>query len=125
MRYVATLKRANLPLPPADEVTAAERSIQVLEALGLAEQDLTAQLEVAGEILREHRLWWQEEMPVIRAVNGAEHRGVLYQFMVGVSPAMAASLSDELVERIVDRDLDKIGLSVCFVSSQPNADQTS
>lgn len=91
---------------------------RVLDRLGLPEQDLTAMLDVAGEVLREHELIWSETRPRVLVVDTDEDLGLTYQFALPVPPQLAAELSDLVIERIVTRNLDKAGISFSFVSTE-------
>jgi hypothetical protein len=99
------------------EVMLAKDACQVLERLGLPEQDLIAILEVAGEVMRERRVFWSNLLPSVIVVNTEDDVGLLYQFVLPVEPEEAAQLSDTVIERIVTRNLDKPGISFSFVAS--------
>lgn len=96
----------------------AEKGAAVLARNGVTESDLLSVVDVAGEVLRRHRLFWLDENPVIRSYSDDEGAGLLYQLKVGVSSSEAASLTDEVIELLIDRDIDVPGISFSFIPQQ-------
>lgn len=85
-----------------------------LGALRISEAHLRQVLDLAGEVLRERRLFFIGETPVIHAHD----EGVLYELLIDVEPAKAAELTNEVVHRMVASDLDVPGLAFAFVGTR-------
>jgi hypothetical protein len=96
-----------------------------LKLIGQTEDDLAAIIDVAGEVQRERRLQWLDRVPQVVSLNGNESTdsapGVHYFFRVDASPVVAAEMTGEAGWRVIDRDLQRTGLSVAFVGSRVEA----
>ena len=103
-------------------IDVARRSSSALKLVGRSEDELVAVIDVAGEILRSRKLLWLGSSPDVIALDGSEGDesapGVHYLFRVEVDKAEAAEMNDQLVSALVDRDLDRPGLSVSFLASK-------
>ena len=108
--------RANLELPDMARQTldTAMQSKAALDKLGISEQDVQAVLDIAGEILREKKLFWQN-LVHISIIDSEEGVGLLYQLEVCVDIPTASSMTDDVLMRMVDRDLDKPGIAFSFL----------
>lgn len=87
---------------------------EVLKVNSVSEADLQAILDVAGEVLREHSLFWLGSDPHL----GASDDALLYQFCIAVDPQTASALTDEVLDRVISRDLDRPGLLFSFLGTQ-------
>jgi hypothetical protein len=102
-------------------IDTARKGVDVLNKLGINEGQVQSVLDVAGEVLRRHNLFWMERGPVVRFSDAAESPGLLYQMYVGVPPAEALQLTDEVLELLFERDLYLPGLAFTFIS-HPSSD---
>ena len=101
-------------------VEVAMKAHAVVARLGVSEQDVQAMLDVAGEVLRERRVFWLGPNPQVAVLDNEDGAGLLYQMEVAVDAQQASALSDEVVMRMVQRDLDKPGLAFSFLSVAPD-----
>lgn len=102
--------------PPVDEASAkavatARRCFMTLQQVGVTQAQVQAMLDVAGEVLREHRMFFLGDQPIVRECDDV----VLYQLRVPAQPVEALAMTDEVIERLVDRDLDAAGLAFSFL----------
>ena len=95
------------------------RACAVMKTLQITDDDVSAAVDVAGEIMREQRLVWKHQTPDIETFDeDCDFRSLMLQFRLGVTPQKASELTFELIGRLVDRDLDRAGLSVCFLGEE-------
>ncbi len=92
-------------------ILVAERCVMTLSQFGIQEAQLQSVLELAGEVLRSHRMFFADELPLIRT----NEDGLLYQLRVRVDPSVAAQYTDEVIDLMIERDLDVDGLSFSFL----------
>ncbi len=91
----------------------AERCTMSLQRAGVTEKQVQQVLDVAGGVLRRHEIFFAGEKPLIRVL----HDGVLYQLAVPANAADSASMTDEVLLEMVDRDIDLPGFSFSFIPS--------
>lgn len=95
------------------------RACAVMNTLQITDEDVSAAVDVAGEIMREQRLVWKYQTPDIETFDeNCGFHSLMLQFRLGVTPKKASELTFELIGRLVDRDLDRAGLSVCFLGEE-------
>ena len=103
-------------------IDVAKRSSLALKLAGRTQDELVAVIDVAGEVLRSHRLLWLGAGPDVIALDGREGDesapGVHYLYRVEVDEVEATEMNDEIVSALVSRDLDRPGLSVSFMASK-------
>lgn len=116
-------EKANLDLGAEKETAMASQCDAVLKRLQITEQQVQAMLDVAGEVLRERKLFWLEQLPVIHTWNNADGAGLLYELKVGLSPDEAFALTEAVVDRLIERELDAPGLSFSFIGINHEAMQ--
>lgn len=96
----------------------AKRGAQVMAQLGVSDADIAAMLDVAGEMLRERKLLWQNnciDLSVLDASQGGPALSLAYR--IDLSPAQAAQMGWALTEELVRRDLLRYGVSVDFLGT--------
>lgn len=93
----------------------AEAAQKVLIRLGASEGALLEVLDVAGEVMRRHRLTWVPQAPLIHTVDGAEDVGLLFELALKVTPKLANEMTDQVLDLLIDRDLMVAGISFSFV----------
>ncbi len=93
-------------------VETARRCNMSLQSMGVTQDHLQAVLDLAGEVLRKHRLLFLEDQPIIRDCGDA----VLYQLLIRVEPRKAIELTDEVIDGMIDRELDAPGLTFSFIA---------
>ena len=117
----ATEMSQGLAMIGNDAIDIARAADKALSAAGISEDFVAAVLDVAGEVQREHSLFWLDPMPMVVALTGDESEdsapGVHYYFRVGVTPEEAVSMNRDLGERIVERGLARTGVTAAFVGS--------
>jgi hypothetical protein len=91
------------------------RAKEALDRLGLRDEDVQSMLDVAGEVLREERQIWMGPGPVIRVINTESDIGILYQFHVGGDPEWACQLTERVIDRLIEREIDCHGISFSFL----------
>lgn len=91
----------------------ARRCVMALHNTQISEASVRAVLDLAGEVLRAHRILFAGDAPLIRAVDD----GLLYQLRVKVAPAEASRLTDEVIMKMIEQDLDAPGLAFSFISA--------
>lgn len=94
-------------------VSLSSQCMMTLERLNVTEAQVRAMLDIAGEVLRNHKLFFAGEDPVVRAIDD----GLLYQLRVSTAPELAAEMTDEVINRLVEKDLDAPGLAFSFISA--------
>jgi hypothetical protein len=103
-------------------IVTAKSAARALELTGHSEEDLAAILDVAGEVQREGGLLWLDSGPNVIALTGDESEesgpGVHYYFRMDVTPSDAAAMSGEIGWRLVNRGLDRSGLTVSHVGTR-------
>lgn len=110
------MERNELLVNMTDLLDISRRASNVLHEVGLTQEHATAWIEAAGEVMRDHRLLWLGDGPIIDVFdNDSELRLVSWKFKVWTTAEEAARLDDELFSKIVDRDLDKPGVLVSFL----------
>ena len=116
---VAPLQRAKIEIGElhTQAVEVAMKAHAVITRLGVTEADVQAVLNVAGEVLREHRLFWLDKEPRIDMIDDEDGAALMYQFRIGVDAKRANNLTDEVLMIMIERDLDKPGLCFSFLSS--------
>ena len=72
-------------------------------------------VDVAGEVLRKHRLFWTGPQQTL-FVDG-QTDAVLMRFNVDVSFEQAASLNLEAIDLLIERDLDTCPFKIDFVGA--------
>ena len=93
------------------------KSHVAMKQLSATDADFAPMLEVAGELLRERRIFpgWTAQIISTDLNDGGP--SVLMQYRLGISAEEAAEMNLELVDRLVDRNLDRPGLYVGFVGA--------
>lgn len=96
----------------------AKQGGEVLTLLEVSDAQIAAMLDLAGEILRANKLYWQGHMPdmhVLLPENGGP--ALMYDYRVFVSPQESARMNWELTETLVGHDLDIPGIHIGFVGT--------
>lgn len=96
----------------------ARSAIVVLTKLQIPEERVQAVLDVAGEVLRENRLFFVGSDPIIHAsADDIEGPSLLCQLEVNVDAERAMDMTDEVIDRLVARGLLVYGMSFSFIPS--------
>lgn len=100
--YLKVAKKMQLDLAgyPTDLV---RRAVNVMNAAGLRDADLAEMLDIAGEVMRENRLFYQNDLPDIEIDDQSDTPCIYATYRFGVSVKEAADLYDEMVERLVNK----------------------
>lgn len=94
-----------------EDILVAERCRMSLKQVGVSEEQMRAMLDVAGGVLRRHKMFFAGQRPLIRSI----HDGVLYQLPVRANLAETAAMTDEVLHELVELDLDAPGLAFSFI----------
>ncbi len=97
----------------------AKDALKVLSDFDVPTEHVRAALDVVGEILRENRLWWLGRYPKLFAHHSAEDFGILYELPIGVSIEESIRLTNECLERLLDRSLLLAGFGFSFIGLGP------
>lgn len=92
----------------------AERCAMTLDSIKVSQEHVRKVLDLAGAVMREHRLFFLGDTPLVHA----HEDGLLYQLLVDVEPSTAAEMTSEVVVRMVENDLDAPGLAFAFVGAK-------
>ncbi|MDH0866648.1 hypothetical protein [Mitsuaria sp. GD03876] len=112
----AALRRAGIP-PRGHDPNFTLTAVEVLAYYRIPIERARIVLDVAGELLREHRLWWLGGHPKLFAHRSLDDAGVLYELRVGLPSEDSLRLNDQLIERLVDRSLLLPGFSFSFIGA--------
>jgi len=108
------LQRVNA-MPEAICDNDAKTALDVLAYYRVPLERARAVLEVAGELIREQRLWWLGRQPRLFAHLDSNDAGVLYELQVATSTAHSCTLNDQFIDRLIDRNLLLPGFSFAFL----------
>ena len=86
-----------------------------LAACGESVEQARLVLDVAGEILRERRLWWRDDTARMTAESGCEDHGILYEIGITVSVDEGCRLTDEHIDKTLERGLGLSSFSFSFI----------
>ncbi len=87
------------------------RRSSLCQQIGVSQAQIQAVLDVAGEVLRERRMFFLGDRPLVRDCDDA----VLYQLHVPAHAVEAAAMTASVIERLVQRDLDVAGFAFSFL----------
>lgn len=90
-----------------------EECLMTLNRIGVSEQQVRDVLDIAGEVLRSRKFFFAGDRPLVRAI----HDGFLYQLRVRTDAATADAMTDEVIVRMVEKDMDFPGLAFSFIPS--------
>lgn len=82
-----------------------------LNHIGVNEAHVQAMLDIVGSVLRSHKMFFADRRPLIRPI----HDGILYQMHVPVNATVSDQMTDEVLTRMVEQDLDAPGLAFSFI----------
>lgn len=78
---------------------------------GVTAAHATQALDIAGEVLRRHRIFFSGDTPTVHALPDQ----VLFQLTVNVSTQELAAMNDEFIDALVERDLDRSAFAFAFI----------
>lgn len=107
--------KANITLNNAEHWPMATEASDVLAKNGIGDDVCAQVIDVAGEVLRKHRLFWTGPQQALLVDGQAD--AVLMRFNVGVSYAQAAELNLEAIDLLIERDLDNCPFKIDFVGA--------
>ena len=115
--YVLNAQNRQEFIKPRQLFVIVQEVVQVMKQLGVSDLDIVRMNDVVGEILRETNdlfVWpgATAEISTLTDENGVQ---LLIEYFVPVTPSVAAKMSWDLVERLVDREIDKPGVSLNFL----------
>ena len=93
----------------------AKEANALLKRLGATEADVTAILDVAGEVLREAKVFFVGNLSQVTVVDRPQDAGLLVELTVPCDAVTANVMTERVLERIVDSNLDKAGLAFSFL----------
>ena len=117
--YYELASRMKIDLSPFLLRTRCLQAADLLERTGTTDEEVTALLDIAGEIMREKRLFYMGRLPEFTVLDDDEtEHCVFLTFAVGETPEVVSDMMFELASRAADR-LPRIppGFSVGFSAS--------
>lgn len=110
--------RANakgIPVEAQDEADISREVVAALSRLQIAESDVRAMLDVAGEVMRERRLFTVGTSPMIDVHMDGDGASILIQYIVDVPIEDAVDMSWDVVERLVKAEASHAAIGVGFL----------
>jgi len=98
---------------PTENMDIGRMVSDVVIASGASDDDCSAVIDVAGEVLRRHRLFWLGDRA--KFVVDKESRSVLMRFSVDATYRDASSMTMEAAQLLVERNLDASPFMIDFV----------
>jgi len=110
-----TAAKANITLNDGEQWPMASEASTVLAKNGVDDDVCAKVIDVAGHVLRKHRLFWTGPQQALLVDGPAD--AVLMRFNVGVSFEQAAALNLEAIDLLIERDLDTCPFKIDFVGA--------
>lgn len=107
--------KAHITVEDADLWPMATEASTVLSKIGVTDDVCAKVIDVAGEVLRRHRLFWTGPRQALVVDGKAD--SVLMRFNVDVSYEQAAALNLEAIDLLIERDLDACPFKIDFVGA--------
>lgn len=125
-QYLEKARLMKLDLAGLDTSTA-ETAARIMDKAGVTDADLGRMLDVAGEVLREHRLFYIGAAPQVLAIDEPGHDPFIQMtFGVALTPSAAVDLYMEFIERVTTTRENLPGiLSVAFSGKGEHANERS
>jgi hypothetical protein len=111
----SNLVKAGGVLEQKDVQMLAHRAQAALQALGVPEETFRSMMDEAGTVMRQRELMWLRTAPdlLVPEVGGSPFLALNYR--VKVSPGEAAELTWELAERLAEKGLMPLKVTVGFI----------
>ncbi len=109
-------KRGNVELPEKN-LALSQEVAELLDKSEVSDAICAQVIDVAGEIMRKHQLFWLGDMAEF--VLDREGASVLMRFNVDVTYRNASSMSMEAVDLLIERKLDSVPFLIDFVGTRP------
>lgn len=106
------LDQLDLKGVPAEILQLAETGQRIVEHLKVTDEQICALMNEAHGLMREKGLIWLDHLPIFRMVEQDAQLRITYR--VSLTPEDAASLTWQLIDRLIDKNLDSLGLVVSF-----------
>jgi hypothetical protein len=87
----------------------------ILKKLNISDEDCAKVIDVAGETLRSHKLFWIGRSPKI--YSNTDFQFVQIKFEIKATPENAAHMTSETVDKLIELNLHDLPLSVSFVGN--------
>ena len=116
---VNTSLKNNEVLKMTGVLNLAKQAASVMAQLDVNDVQMASMLDLAGEILRSNKLYWQGDRPDVHVLlpeNGGP--SLTFDYHVFVAPEEAARMNWELTESLVGRELDVAGIHIGFVGTK-------
>jgi hypothetical protein len=107
--------KAHITLNDEEQWPMANEASAVLTKNGIGDDVCAKVIDVAGEVLRKHRLFWTGPQHPLLVDGQAD--AVLMRFNVGVSYEQAAALNLEAIDLLIEKDLDTCPFKIDFVGA--------
>ncbi|KTT17967.1 hypothetical protein NS331_16555 [Pseudacidovorax intermedius] len=102
----------NIDLSAIDQIEDVKMMAHKAFEFGIPDSEYARVLDLAGEMLRQRRLFWLDRSP--RLLFDEEMDCHWVQFRIAVSPEDAADMTGELISLLVEADLDRLPINVSF-----------
>lgn len=109
--------KAGISLADAEIWPGTDKVAEAVERAHISDDECAKVIDVAGEVMRKHRLFWTGERHDF--IVDSEQPSVLMRFSVDVSYADACSMNLEAIDLLIDRNLDASSFKIDFVGARP------
>jgi len=106
---------ANLELQERGLLTKLSEAAETLSHWPVSDDQCAQVIDAAGEVLREHELFWQETYP--RFSVNPKSGTVSMKLRVNATPEFAAEMTMSTADKLIDRDLASLPFYVSFVGT--------
>lgn len=100
---------------PIKELEVSRACANALDALNVTDEQVLACLDIAGTLMREQKINWLGQTPNVFVVppSADDSPAVAMQYRLAISSEEAASLNNQLIDRLIESDL----IVPCFTVS--------
>lgn len=109
---------AALPMELGQAIDQARSVLMILDKCASTTIDVSAVLDLAGEVLRRHSLFFTGTTSVVHCLNNEDGAGMLYELVVPVGSEQAVQMTDEVLDMMIERDLVRTGLAFSFLPAK-------
>lgn len=85
----------------------------LISEAGVSDDECAAVIDVAGDVLRMHSLFWLGMQPEFLLDD--EDQSLLIRYQVAVTPNEATTMTMEAINKLIERDLDRTAVMIGFV----------
>lgn len=116
VRLLDHVKRGSIDVHESGNLPEIEEIARLMSSLGMSDDSCASVIDVAGEILRKHRLLWLGSKP--NFIVDSTSQSVLMRFDVDASYSAASAMSNEAIDLLIARNLDSCPFMIDFVGTK-------